>query len=136
MPEHVHLLLSEPKLHSLATTFSVLKGEVSKILKGTRPQFWQSRYYDFNVFTHPKWIEKLKYIHRNPVERGLVKKPEDWPWSSFNHWATGDAGRVEIESHWTWTRRERAGTPPSHISGAPFMTASSSWVGSVATQPP
>jgi hypothetical protein len=65
-----------------------------------------------------------------------VKKPEDWPWSSFNHWATGDAGRVEIESHWTWTRRERAGTPPSHISGAPFMTASSSWVGSVATQPP
>ena len=115
MPEHVHLLLSEPRLHPLATTLSVLKGETSKLLKGERLQFWQSRYYDFNVFTHPKWIEKLKYIHHNPVERGLVNKAEDWPWSSFNHWATGEIGRVEIESHWTWTHRERAATPPIAI---------------------
>ena len=67
MPEHVHLLLTEPKLQPLATTLSVLKGETSKLLKGDRLQFWQSRYYDFNVFTHRKWTEKLKYIHRNPV---------------------------------------------------------------------
>jgi putative transposase len=115
MPEHVHLLLTEPKLQPLATTLSVLKGETSKLLKGDRLQFWQSRYYDFNVFTHRKWTEKLKYIHRNPVERGLVEKPEDWPWSSYNHWATGEIGHVEIESHWTWTRRERAVTPPIAI---------------------
>ena len=115
MPEHVHLLLTEPKLQPLATTLSVLKRETSKLLKGDRLQFWQSRYYDFNVFTHRKWIEKLRYIHRNPVERGLVEKPEDWPWSSYKHWATGEPGRIEIESHWTWTRRERAATPPIAI---------------------
>ena len=112
MPEHVHLLLTEPKIHSLSTTISVLKGETSKLLKGTRPKFWQSRYYDFNVFTQPKFVEKLRYIHRNPVERGLVEKPEDWPWSSFRHWLTGETGAVEIESHWTWNRRERNETPP------------------------
>jgi putative transposase len=112
MPEHVHLLLSEPKLRPLATTISVLKGETSKLLKGPRTQFWQVRYYDFNVFTQPKFTEKLRYIHRNPVDRGLVAKPEDWPWSSYNHWSTGETGRIEIESHWTWTRRERARTPP------------------------
>src|SRR5690348_5994621 len=50
MPEHVHLLLSEPKTRPLSTTMSVLKGETSKRLKRSRPQFWQSRYYDFNVF--------------------------------------------------------------------------------------
>ncbi len=133
MPEHVHLLLTEPKLQRLDNTLRVLKGQTSKLLRGTRPQFWQSRYYDFNVFTQKKVVEKLRYIHRNPVERGLVEKPEDYKWSSFNHWSTGERGPVEIESHWTWTRRERAQTPliantttmngaPNITVGAPFMT--------------
>jgi putative transposase len=108
MPEHVHLLLSEPKLHSLATMLNVLKHETSQRLKHNRPQFWQRRYYDFNVLTHAKFVEKLRYIHRNPVTRGLVDKPEDWSWSSYRHWLTGEQSQVEIESHWTWTKRERS----------------------------
>ena len=107
MPEHVHLLLSEPKQQLLSNTMRVLKGETSKRLKGDRKQFWQPRYYDFNVLTHRKHVEKLKYIHRNPVERGLVARPEDWPWSSFRHYLTGEPGRIEIESEWTWNLRER-----------------------------
>jgi putative transposase len=95
----------------LDNTLRVLKGQTSKLLKGSRPQFWQSRYYDFNVFTQAKFVEKLRYIHRNPVTRGLVGKPEDYPWSSFRHWATGETGRVEIESHWTWTKLEGCDTP-------------------------
>jgi len=108
MPEHVHLLLSEPKQITLASMIRVLKGETSKRLKGTRDQFWQRRYYDFNVFTEDKRVEKLRYMHRNPVVRGLVEKPEDYPWSSFHSWATGEPGRVEIESQWTARRRELA----------------------------
>jgi putative transposase len=106
MPEHVHLLMSEPKLRRLEDTMRVLKGETSKHLKGDRIQFWQRRYFDFTVVTHRKHVEKLKYIHRNPVERGLVEHPEDWPWSSYRHYLTGEASRVEIESEWTWNRRE------------------------------
>ncbi len=49
MPEHVHLLVSEPKRYSLAATINVLKCEVSKHARGGRRQFWQTRYYDFNV---------------------------------------------------------------------------------------
>jgi len=101
MPEHVHLLVSEPHKHPLATTLCVLKGESSKILKGTHKQFWQIRYYDFNVLTHDKHIEKLRYIHRNPVARGLAEKPEYWPLSSFLHYRTGKPGRVQIASDWT-----------------------------------
>ncbi len=69
--------------------------------------FWQPRYYDFNMWSAEKRIEKLRYMHRNPVKRGLVAKPEDWPWSSFRHYATGEIGMVEIESQWTATRREK-----------------------------
>ena len=58
------------------------------------PQFWQVRYYDFPVWTEAKRIEKLRYIHRNPVKRGLVERPEDWKWSRVVHYATGEQGIV------------------------------------------
>ena len=104
MNNHVHLLLSEPKLHPLAKTINVLKAETSRRLKGDRKQFWQTRYYDFNVLTHAKFTEKLRYLHRNPAQRGLVARPHDWPWSSFDHYLTGLPHRVEIESEWTWNK--------------------------------
>ena len=58
-------------------------------------------------------MEKLRYIHRNPVQRGLVERPENWEWSSFRHYATGEAGPVELESQWTVRRRERTGIFPT-----------------------
>ena len=107
MPEHVHLLVGEPRDASLAVALQVLKQVTSRKLKGQREaQFWQRRYYDFNVWSEEKRVEKLRYMHRNPVVRGLVERPEDWRWSSFRHYAMGEVGVVEIESEWTAQRRE------------------------------
>ena len=107
MPEHVHLLVSEPKQTTLRSVIQVLKQQTSRKLKSPQePQFWLPRYYDFNVWNYAKLSEKLKYMHRNPVVRGLVDKPESWPWSSFRHYATGEIGAVEIESEWTARKRE------------------------------
>ena len=109
MPEHVHLLVNEPPEVSLATAIQVLKQTTSKRLKlSEEEQFWLRRYYDFNVWTDEKRIEKLRYMHQNPIRRGLADKPEDWPWSSFRHYATGVEGIVEIESFWTANKREKA----------------------------
>jgi putative transposase len=112
MPEHVHLLLSEPERKLLSTAIQMLKQLVSRKL---RPQdsrrFWQVRYYDFLLKDHQTHIEKLRYMHGNPVTRGLCAHPEDWSWSSFRHYATGIEGTVEIESEWTGRRRERMGMP-------------------------
>jgi putative transposase len=110
MPEHVHLLISEPERSTLAVAIQMLKQITAHELRPAAGRsFWQTRYYDFNVRTEKKRVEKLRYIHRNPVRRGLVEKPEDWPWSSFRHYATGIEGAVEIESEWTAQRRERMG---------------------------
>jgi putative transposase len=79
--------------------------KLSVALRSRERPFWQARYHDFNVWSAEKETEKLKYIHRNPVRRGLVAKPEEWMWSSFRHYATGIAGPVEVESHWTAFRR-------------------------------
>lgn len=78
MPEHVHLLTSEPLIGTRAHAIQALKLSVAR-RRAERP-FWQARYYDFNVHNEKKRIEKLRYIHRNPVVRGLVAKPEEWPW--------------------------------------------------------
>jgi putative transposase len=94
MPEHVHLLLSEPATHPLSTVIGSLKRSVSKQL--SEKPFWLPRYYDFNVFSEEKRIEKLRYLHRNPVARGMVLKPEDYPWSSFCHYAFHLQGPVQI----------------------------------------
>jgi putative transposase len=110
MPEHVHLLLSEPKHATLATALQATKQAVSRALgSGDGGAFWQARYYDFNVFSARKRIEKLRYIHRNPVTRGLCAEPQDWPWSSFRHYLYGEEGNVEIESSWTARKREQLG---------------------------
>ena len=112
MPEHVHLLVSEPERATLSTALQALKQSVARRLIAGRKHFWQARYYDFNVYTQKKRIEKLRYMHRNPVEREFVTRPEDWIWSSFRHYATGEDGVVAIESEWTGRRRERMGMPP------------------------
>jgi putative transposase len=107
MPEHVHLLTNEPATGTLATFIQILKQLTSRKLKSPeQKQIWQRRYYDFNVSSPEKLIEKRQYIHRNPVTRGLVTKPEDYRWTSFNHYATGEPHPVEIESQWTARARE------------------------------
>jgi len=58
---------------------------------GTGPKpFWKTRAYDFNVVGEEKAFEKLDYMHRNPVTRGLVDRPEQWPWSSYRFYELAD----------------------------------------------
>ena len=101
MPEHLHRLVNEPPQILLAQFLKVIKQMTSRKLRGPRQTFWQARYHDSNVCGEKSGSEVIRYIHRNPVKRGLVEKPQDWPWSSFRHYATGAAGAVEIESQWT-----------------------------------
>lgn len=110
MPEHVHLLISEPERSTLSRVLQMLKQNTGHMLRPVEGSpFWLPRYYDFNVWSEDKRVEKLRYMHRNPVKRGLVVRPEDWPWSSFRHYVSGIEGAVEIESQWTARKRERLG---------------------------
>jgi putative transposase len=116
MPEHVHLLISEPKKGTPSKALQVLKQKVSCALRGkgrkstpgqlslpfseatTLAAFWQRRFYDFNVWSGKKVREKLEYMHANPVKRKLVVHPKDWPWSSWSHYAKGEDGLIRIDS--------------------------------------
>ncbi len=106
MPDHVHLLISEPKRGTPSTVVQVLKQRVSRALrtratdnvKSGKPQpFWETRFYDFNVWSDAKRREKLEYMHANPVTKGLVEDPRDWPWSSWPFYYSGESGFVVID---------------------------------------
>jgi putative transposase len=114
MPEHVHLLLSEPERANPSVVMQALKQSFARrVLSRLRrrdctPQaslwdgtpgedhIWQRRFYDFVVWTEHKRVEKLRYMHRNPVRRGLVLEPAQWCWSSYRHYAYGEAGVVLV----------------------------------------
>jgi putative transposase len=114
MPEHVHLLFTEPERGNPSLVLAALKQTFAhRLLRELRAKagaqtnalwstpvavghIWQRRFYDFVVFTDKKRVEKLRYMHRNPVQRGLVLKPEEWLWSSFRHYACGERGPVLV----------------------------------------
>ena len=106
MPEHVHLLISEPRRGTASTVMQVLKQAVARpLLRQRRDQpgfwdplehFWQKRFYDFNVGSGKKVGEKLEYMHLNPVKRGLVDSPELWAWSSYRAYAVRESGPVKL----------------------------------------
>ena len=116
MPEHVHLLISEPVKGDPSKVLQVLKQKVSRVLRGTSRRsttgqmslafpeagadaaaFWQRRFYDFNVWSAKKVKEKLEYMHANPVVRGLVEHPRDWAWSSWSYYVKGEEGLLRID---------------------------------------
>ena len=123
MPEHFHLLISEPERCTPSVAMQALKlGFARRVMALPRrhdqrpislgekaPPFhiWQRRFYDFNVWSEAKRIEKLRYMHRNPVKRGLVKEPDQWRWSSFRFYAYGEAGAVRINDTEVLTMKVR-----------------------------
>ena len=116
MPEHFHLLMTEPEVGTPSTVMQVLKQRSAHALLPKRKRadprqraffpetarlpFWQARFYDFNVWTSKKRIEKLRYMHRNPVKRGLVDSPEQWRWSSYRFYQLGERGLVRVNEGW------------------------------------
>jgi putative transposase len=114
MPEHVHLLLSEPKRSNPSVVMQAIKqGFARRLLARLRanldprqndlwdpslnPQHvWQRRFYDFVVRTYEKRQEKLHYIHQNPVRASLVLEPWQWRWSSAPHYLRGETGPVLV----------------------------------------
>ena len=133
----IHVLISEPKRDTVSIVVQLLKQRAAhrllqkskpslqrELWETMRPRFWQRRYYDFNVYSDGKVTEKLRYMHRNPVERGLVPSPELWRWSSYRAFAFCEEGVVKLN----WQRRS--------TNGKAKAVAASGAADSIAAHPP
>jgi putative transposase len=101
MPDHLHLLIGESPSAAPARIIQIFKQRLSRRMRARKRatneqfslgfppsadmlrRFWQRRYYDFNVYSRAKVLEKLHYMHANPLKENLVVHPGDWPWSSW-----------------------------------------------------
>ena len=124
MPEHFHLLLWPSELADPSQIMQRLEARTAKfILKNLREnlQFpwcrktltrvtlpptvhnhahfrvWQRKFYDLNIWSEKKRLEKLNYMPGNPVKRRLVSSPEQWPWSSFRYYYLQDASLLSLD---------------------------------------
>jgi putative transposase len=111
MPEHVHALIWLPKpkqwrrfLHGWKriSSFRIRKwyklhapNYFTKIGMGRR--FWQRKAYVFHAYRQRKILEKLTYMHLNPVTAGLVARAVDWPWSSARWYESRRSVGVPIQ---------------------------------------
>lgn len=104
MLEHAHLLVRPSDAAPLKLALGSLKQSVAeRVLKrwkeldapilrkvtlpDGRHRFWEKGGgFDRNVRDLAEFSREIRYIHRNPVEGGLVARPEDWKWSSVRWW--------------------------------------------------
>jgi REP element-mobilizing transposase RayT len=97
MPDHVHLLLNPLRdetgwPYSLPTILKLVKGTSARSvnkLSGSCGPVWQEESFDHVMRSQESFEEKLEYLRKNPIRRGLVDKPEDYKWL----WVEQTAGK-------------------------------------------
>ncbi|GAG17916.1 unnamed protein product, partial [marine sediment metagenome] len=68
-----------------------------KYKKGSDYQVWQEGIHPQSITTDKMLIQKIEYIHYNPVKRGLVDKPEHWRYSSARNYLSNDHSIIKID---------------------------------------
>ena len=121
MPTHIHLLSSHSQIQTLPEIMRDFKhftsSEIIKSLERENHEYYlslfrnnasnRSRNQQYKVWKddyHPiaikssKWfLEKLTYMHYNPVRKGFVELPEHWKYSSARNWELDDHSIIEIQ---------------------------------------
>jgi REP element-mobilizing transposase RayT len=99
MPSHVHLLFAPNRVGLIAIMreFKSCTARQLTTLRCSHGAIWQPRYFDFVLRRAGDFWDKLAYIHQNPVDAGLLQKPESWRWSSVTHYAHRVAVPVPID---------------------------------------
>lgn len=93
MPDRLHLIIHPFGKHNFSYIMKMIKGSfASKINKinNKTGSVWQKGFYDECISNSIDLINKLEYIHNNPVEARLVTSPEEYPYSSYNNYIKTD----------------------------------------------
>jgi putative transposase len=86
MPSHFHLVLWPRRDGDLSRWMQwLLTAHVRRYhrLRGTSGHVWQGRFKAFPIQRDEHLLTVLRYVERNPLRAGLIKRAEDWPWSSL-----------------------------------------------------
>ncbi len=117
MPEHIHLLIQVEDKLDVSKVMADFKRYTAKQIyhyfeknndaywlsilragayKGQKFSVWQETFRSEVIYSDKFLLEKLNYLHNNPVRRGLVKNTIDWPHSSASFYYSDQPGRLEV----------------------------------------
>jgi len=89
LPDHWHAIFFPRYPLTISRLMETIKvGSTLRINAGRKERglLWQPRFFDRALRTVNEYGEKVAYIHQNPVKAGLVRRTEDWPWSSVREY--------------------------------------------------
>jgi putative transposase len=89
MPDHVHFVLGLSPRETVSRVMELIKGRFAHRWNrrtGGKGSVWQSRFNERALRTDDALRSAIDYVHMNPVEAGLVERPEDYQWSSSGWW--------------------------------------------------
>ncbi len=89
MPDHYHYLLKTIGRNILSSYISVIQNSYTRYfnLKNNRKgPLWQSRFKAIMISSNEQLLHVSRYIHLNPTTANLVKKPEEWIYSSYREY--------------------------------------------------
>ncbi len=123
MPDHLHLLIWPQAADEVDAILRDFKGFTAKRIvrqaqvegddkllaqfcaagaeSGRREhKVWQASFWEQDVYSVNYMREKLVYLHRNPVRAGLVATPQEYPYSSYRTYLTGEQCLIEVDRKW------------------------------------
>lgn len=102
MSNHVHYVCVPRKEDSLARTFNMLHMRYAQYInrrKQTSGHLWQGRFYS-SILDERHTYAAVRYVENNPVRAGVVKKAEDYRWSSAREHIGGRAeGIISVDCY-------------------------------------
>lgn len=89
MPTHIHLLLKQNNDDGITKYLAKTLNSFTRYFNlhhHRKGPLWESHFKSILVNTDEQLLHLTRYIHLNPTAAGLVKKPEEWQFSSYNEY--------------------------------------------------
>ena len=118
LPDHWHAICAPGYPLTISLVMKSIKTSSMILLNRRRAQsgdLWQARFFDRALRTVKEHNEKAEYIHRNPVQAGLVRCPQDWRWSSVNEYSGVSAAEQKRRCGLTIDRVRMPAEPRTRI---------------------
>ncbi len=90
LPDHWHAICAPVYPRTISLVMKSFKNSSTVLInrqRGERGELWQARFIDRALRTVKEYNGKVEYIHLNPVRAGLVRRAQEWPWSSVREYS-------------------------------------------------
>lgn len=89
MPTHVHLVLRAEQEKGVSRFISNLLNSYTRYFNTKyerKGPLWEGRYKKVHITSDEQLFHTIRYVHLNPVTDYLVKRPEEWKYSSYREY--------------------------------------------------